>query len=96
LAVAMTRTPQPVSPQVCEKVPNPHVEEALQSDDSDDELAMIKGDSDDNSGPIPTRLGGSLSFDTQQYSPHLSNLNLDALFGLGPRDGDSSSGARVS
>ncbi|MED6211428.1 hypothetical protein PIB30_073575, partial [Stylosanthes scabra] len=40
--------------------------------------------------------GGASSLDTQQYPPHLSNLNLDALFGPGRRDGDSGSASHVS
>ncbi|MED6126020.1 hypothetical protein PIB30_074342 [Stylosanthes scabra] len=38
-----------------QRVPEPLVEEALQPDDSDDESVFIEGDSDDDSGPVPTQ-----------------------------------------
>ncbi|MED6107059.1 hypothetical protein PIB30_010505 [Stylosanthes scabra] len=62
------------------RVLEPLVEEALRPDDSDDELAFIEGDSDDDIGPVPTQQGSASSSCTQQYLPQLSNLNLEALF----------------
>ncbi|MED6133146.1 hypothetical protein PIB30_025781 [Stylosanthes scabra] len=38
---------------------------------------------DDDSDPVPNQQGGASSSGTHQYSPHLSNLNLDALRVLG-------------
>ncbi|MED6112844.1 hypothetical protein PIB30_065333 [Stylosanthes scabra] len=94
--VAMLSTPQLVSPQAVERVPDPLVEEALRPDDSDDEKAFIEGDSDNGSDLVPTQQGSASSSGTQQYPPHLSNVNLDALFGHGRRDGDSSSSTQAS
>ncbi|MED6193792.1 hypothetical protein PIB30_022707 [Stylosanthes scabra] len=83
LGVAMAATPQPVSPPAFEGVPDPdpHVGEALRPDDSDVEPEFIEGDSDDEAGLIPPPQRGTSSSGTQQYPPHLSNLNLDALSG---------------
>ncbi|MED6217136.1 hypothetical protein PIB30_014798 [Stylosanthes scabra] len=95
LAVAIAGTSRPISPHAVERVPDPLVKEVLRPDDSDE--MFIEGDSDDDSGPIPTQQGGASSSNTQQYPPHyLSNLNLDTLFGPGRRDGDSSNGAQAS
>ncbi|MED6170518.1 hypothetical protein PIB30_031754 [Stylosanthes scabra] len=54
LGVAMVATPQPVSPQAFEGVPDPdpHVGEALRPDDSDEKPEFIEGDSDDDDGPV--------------------------------------------
>ncbi|MED6164978.1 hypothetical protein PIB30_095342 [Stylosanthes scabra] len=57
LVVAMAWTPQPPSPQSCHASPNPHVEEALQCNDFDEEPALIEGDSDDDEGTIHTARG---------------------------------------
>ncbi|MED6117473.1 hypothetical protein PIB30_110289, partial [Stylosanthes scabra] len=57
---------------------------------------FIEGDNDDDSGPVPPQQEGTSSSGTQQYPPHLLNLNLDALSGPGRRDCDSSSGVHVS
>ncbi|MED6144534.1 hypothetical protein PIB30_016381 [Stylosanthes scabra] len=57
------------------------VEEALRPNDSDDEPVFIEGDSDDDLNPVPMQQGGASSSGTQQYPPHLSNLNLEALSG---------------
>ncbi|XP_016172439.1 uncharacterized protein LOC107614821 [Arachis ipaensis] len=55
------------------------VENAMRDDDSDDKPVAIGGDSDDDipSG-TPTPHGGS-GYGTQQYPPHLSSLNLEAI-----------------
>ncbi|MED6220106.1 hypothetical protein PIB30_041732 [Stylosanthes scabra] len=94
LGFAMAATPQPVSPPAFEGVPDPdpHVGEALRPDDSDEELEFIEGDSDDEACPVPAPQGGTSSSGTQQYPPHLSNLNLDALSGPGRGASGSSSG----
>ncbi|MED6159347.1 hypothetical protein PIB30_041501 [Stylosanthes scabra] len=78
--------------------PDPHVGDALIPDDSDDEPQFIEGDSDEDVGPVPPQApqASASSSGTQQYPPHLSNLNLEALSGPGRRDSGSSSGAQVS
>ncbi|MED6111789.1 hypothetical protein PIB30_055571 [Stylosanthes scabra] len=100
LGIAMAATPQPLSPQTFQGVPDPdpHVIEALRLDDSDDERQFREGDNDDGGDPVPPQppQGGTSSSGTQKYPLHLSNLNLDALSGLARRDGGSSSGAHVS
>ncbi|MED6151585.1 hypothetical protein PIB30_083855, partial [Stylosanthes scabra] len=100
LGVAIVVTPQPLSPQAFQGVPDPdpHVGEALRPDDSVDEPQFIEGDSDDDGGPVLPQppQGGTSSSSRQHFPPHLSNLNLDALSGLGRRDDGSSSGAHVS
>ncbi|MED6187466.1 hypothetical protein PIB30_076782 [Stylosanthes scabra] len=73
--------------------PDPHVGEALRPDDSDVEPEFIEEDSDDETGPAPPPQRDTFSSGTQQYPRHLSNLNLDALFGLGRGASGSSSGA---
>ncbi|MED6169612.1 hypothetical protein PIB30_022830 [Stylosanthes scabra] len=75
---------------------DPLVEEALQSDDSNDEPPFTHGDSDDDGGPVPNQQGGASSSGTQQYPPHLSNLNLDALTGPRRAQGEPSSGTHGS
>ncbi|XP_057763569.1 uncharacterized protein LOC130984368 [Arachis stenosperma] len=55
------------------------VENAMCDDDSDQEPVDIIGDSDDDTGANPHAQHGPSSFDTQQYSPHFSTLNLEAL-----------------
>ncbi|XP_015950768.1 uncharacterized protein LOC107475616 [Arachis duranensis] len=55
------------------------VENAMQDNDSDDEPVTICGDSDDDipsSTPTPH---GAFGSGTQQYPPHLSSLNLEAI-----------------
>ncbi|MED6110081.1 hypothetical protein PIB30_039617 [Stylosanthes scabra] len=96
LADAIAATLHPVSISVVEKNLEPLVEEALRANDSNDEPEFIKGDSDDESGPVPTQQGGASSSGTQQYPPHLSNLNLDSLSGLGQVHGESSSDTQGS
>ncbi|MED6126945.1 hypothetical protein PIB30_083371 [Stylosanthes scabra] len=59
-------------------------------------IPFIEGDSDDESGLVPTQQGGASSSGTQQYPPHLSTLNLDALSGPGRVDGESNSGRQGS
>ncbi|XP_016169601.1 uncharacterized protein LOC107612362 [Arachis ipaensis] len=55
------------------------VKNALRDDDSDEEPVDIGGDSDDNiPRGAPTAHGGSGS-GTQEYHPHLSSLNLEAI-----------------
>ncbi|XP_016195644.1 uncharacterized protein LOC107636663 [Arachis ipaensis] len=55
------------------------VENAMQDDDSDQEHVDIIGDSDDDTGPNPHAQHGPSSSSTQQYPPHFSTLNLEAL-----------------
>ncbi|MED6140117.1 hypothetical protein PIB30_090062 [Stylosanthes scabra] len=55
LGVAIAATPQPLSPQEFQAVPDPdpQVGKALRPDDSNDEPQFIEGDSDDDVSPIP-------------------------------------------
>ncbi|MED6115228.1 hypothetical protein PIB30_088324 [Stylosanthes scabra] len=46
----MVGTPQPPSPQTCHASPDPHVEEALRCNDSDEEPALIEVDDDSGRG----------------------------------------------
>ncbi|MED6143723.1 hypothetical protein PIB30_008670 [Stylosanthes scabra] len=60
LAIAVAATTQPPSPPMGIAEPNSLVEEALRCDDSDDEPAMIEGDSDEDVGTVPvSREAGS-------------------------------------
>ncbi|MED6134651.1 hypothetical protein PIB30_038932 [Stylosanthes scabra] len=79
-AVEIAASPHPVSSPVVERVSKPLVEHALQPDDFDDELAFIVGDSDDDIDPVSMHQGGASSSGTQQYPPHLSYINLEAIF----------------
>ncbi|XP_025662060.1 uncharacterized protein [Arachis hypogaea] len=51
----------------------------MRDDDSDQELVDIIGDSDDGTGANPHTQHGPSSSGTQQYPPHFSTLNLEAL-----------------
>ncbi|XP_016195027.1 uncharacterized protein LOC107636000 [Arachis ipaensis] len=55
------------------------VENAMCDDDSDQEPVDIVGDSDDDTGANPHTQHGHSSSGTQQYPPHFSTLNLEAL-----------------
>ncbi|XP_020977465.1 uncharacterized protein LOC107635031 [Arachis ipaensis] len=55
------------------------VENAMCDDDSDQEPVDIVGDSDDGTGANPHTQHGHSSSGTQQYPPHFSTLNLEAL-----------------
>ncbi|XP_016207201.1 uncharacterized protein LOC107647657 [Arachis ipaensis] len=55
------------------------VENAIRDDDSDHEPVDIIGDSDDDTGTNPHAQHGPSSYGTQQYPPHFSTLNLEAL-----------------
>ncbi|XP_015942797.1 uncharacterized protein LOC107468072 [Arachis duranensis] len=55
------------------------VKNAMRDDDSDQEPVDIIGDSDDDTGANPHAQHGPSSFGTQQYPPHFSTLNLEAL-----------------
>nr|XP_025673285.1 uncharacterized protein LOC112772527 [Arachis hypogaea] len=55
------------------------VENAMCDDDSDHEPVDIVGDSDDDTGANPHTEHGHSSSGTQQYPPHFSTLNLEAL-----------------
>ncbi|XP_016173301.1 uncharacterized protein LOC107615781 [Arachis ipaensis] len=55
------------------------VENAMRDDDSDQEPVDIIGDSDDNTGANPHTQHEPSSSGTQQYPPHFSTLNLEAL-----------------
>ncbi|MED6206472.1 hypothetical protein PIB30_026939 [Stylosanthes scabra] len=79
LADAIAAAPHAVSVPPVERDLEPLVDEALRADDFDNEPTFSEGDSDNDSGPILTQEGGASSSGTQQYPPHLSNLNLDAL-----------------
>ncbi|MED6114296.1 hypothetical protein PIB30_078963 [Stylosanthes scabra] len=57
----------------------PLVEEALRPNDSDNEPNIHRGDSDDNIDHVLTHHAGASSSGTQQYPPHLLNMNLEAL-----------------
>ncbi|MED6187520.1 hypothetical protein PIB30_077228 [Stylosanthes scabra] len=92
LVVTMAGTPQSPSQQICHASPDLLVEEALRCNDSDEELALIEGDSNDEGGTIPVEREGPSSFGTQQYPPHFSTLNLEPGSGVGPVDGDFSTG----
>ncbi|MED6135462.1 hypothetical protein PIB30_046676 [Stylosanthes scabra] len=100
LGVAVVEIQQQLPPSSFEVAPDPdpYVGDALIPDDSDDEPQFIEGDSDEDVGPVPPQApqAGASSSGTQQYPPHLSNLNLEALSGPGRRDSGSSSGAQVS
>ncbi|MED6134838.1 hypothetical protein PIB30_040700 [Stylosanthes scabra] len=91
LAIAVAATTQPSSPPMGITEPNPLVEEALRCDDSDDEPAMIEGDSDEDVGTVPASREVPSSSGTQQYPPHFSNINLEDGSGVGPQDGVSGS-----
>ncbi|XP_057719362.1 uncharacterized protein LOC130933764 [Arachis stenosperma] len=69
------------------------VENAMCDDDSDQEHVDIIGDSDDDTGANPHAQHGPSSSGTQQYPPHFSTLNLEALgpqADCGPTIGGSS------
>ncbi|MED6111991.1 hypothetical protein PIB30_057469 [Stylosanthes scabra] len=89
IAAAVAAAPYTVPVLLVERDPEPLVDEALRADDFDDEPAFFEGDgdSDDDIGPVPTQQGGAYSSGTQQYLPHLSNLDLDGLSGPGIRRG---------
>ncbi|XP_016173300.1 uncharacterized protein LOC107615780 [Arachis ipaensis] len=55
------------------------VENAMRDDDSDQEPVDIIGNSDDDTGANPHTQHGPSSSGTQQYAPHFSTLNLEAL-----------------
>ncbi|XP_016168251.1 uncharacterized protein LOC107610762 [Arachis ipaensis] len=55
------------------------VENAMRDDDSDQEPVDIIGDSNDDTGANPHTPHGPSSSGTQQYPPHFSTLNLEAL-----------------
>ncbi|XP_015950041.1 uncharacterized protein LOC107474909 [Arachis duranensis] len=55
------------------------VENAMCDHDSDHEPVDIIGDSDDDTGVNPHTKHGHSSSGTQQYPPHFSTLNLEAL-----------------
>ncbi|XP_015938762.1 uncharacterized protein LOC107464344 [Arachis duranensis] len=55
------------------------VENALCDYDSDQEPVDIIGDNDDDTGANPHAQHGPLSSASQQYPPHFSTLNLEAL-----------------
>ncbi|XP_052114402.1 uncharacterized protein LOC127745580 [Arachis duranensis] len=55
------------------------VENAMCDDDSDQEPVDIIGDSNDDTGANPHAQHGPSSSGTQQYPPHFSTLNLEAL-----------------
>ncbi|XP_020972828.1 uncharacterized protein LOC110269376 [Arachis ipaensis] len=55
------------------------VENEMCDDDSDQEPVDIVGDSDDDTGANPHTQHGHSSSGTQQYPPHFSTLNLEAL-----------------
>ncbi|XP_057738191.1 uncharacterized protein LOC130955370 [Arachis stenosperma] len=55
------------------------VKNAMRDDDSDQEPVDIIGDSDDDTGANPHAQHEPSSFGTQQYPPHFSTLNLEAL-----------------
>ncbi|XP_016162532.1 uncharacterized protein LOC107605239 [Arachis ipaensis] len=55
------------------------VENAMRDDDSEGEPVDIIGDSDDDTGSNPHAQHEPSSFGTQQYPPHFSTLNLEAL-----------------
>ncbi|XP_015940979.1 uncharacterized protein LOC107466518 [Arachis duranensis] len=71
-------------------------------DDDDVEPDIIADDSGDDIGPSePAGVGGGSSFGTQQYPPHFSSLDLDAMrqegdlgepVGFGARDAEGSVG----
>ncbi|MED6204598.1 hypothetical protein PIB30_010453 [Stylosanthes scabra] len=81
-----------------ERDPEPLVDEALRADDSNNEPEFFQGDgdSDEDTGPVPTQQGGASRSRIQQYPPHLSNLNLDTFSSLGRAQGDPSSGTQGS
>ncbi|MED6217509.1 hypothetical protein PIB30_018319 [Stylosanthes scabra] len=92
----VTGAPQGLCAPPVQREPDPGVEEALRANDSDDEPQFIDGDSDDNRGPVPNQQGSASSSRTQQYPPHLSNLNFDALSGPGRPQDEPSSGTQGS
>ncbi|XP_015948690.1 uncharacterized protein LOC107473623 [Arachis duranensis] len=55
------------------------VENAMCDDESDQEPVDIIGDSDDDTAGNPPTQHGASSSGTQQYPPHFSTLNLEAL-----------------
>ncbi|XP_057755748.1 uncharacterized protein LOC130974926 [Arachis stenosperma] len=55
------------------------VENAMRDNDSDQEPVDIIGDSDDDTGANPHAQYGPSSSSIQQYPPHFSTLNLEAL-----------------
>ncbi|XP_057746598.1 uncharacterized protein LOC130965854 [Arachis stenosperma] len=55
------------------------VENAMRDDDSDQELVDIIGNSDDDTGANPHTQHRPSSSGIQQYPPHFSTLNLEAL-----------------
>ncbi|XP_016168405.1 uncharacterized protein LOC107627299 [Arachis ipaensis] len=55
------------------------IENAMCDDDFDQEPVDIIGDSDDDTGANPHTQHGPSSSGTQQYPPHFSTLNLEAL-----------------
>ncbi|XP_020986016.1 uncharacterized protein LOC107481570 [Arachis duranensis] len=55
------------------------VENAMYDDESDQEPVDIIGDSDDDTTANPPTQPGASSSGTQQYPPHFSTLNLEAL-----------------
>ncbi|MED6187151.1 hypothetical protein PIB30_073724 [Stylosanthes scabra] len=98
IATVVAEAPHAVPVLPVERDPEPLVDEALRADDSDDESAFFEGngDSNDDIGPVPTLQGGESSSGTKQYPPHLSNLNLDALFGPRRAHDEPSSGTQDS
>ncbi|MED6121567.1 hypothetical protein PIB30_031432 [Stylosanthes scabra] len=70
-------------PQICHAVLDSMVEEALRGNDSNEETALIEGDSDDDEGTIPVARDGPSSSGSQQYPPHFSTLKLEVGFGVG-------------
>ncbi|XP_015963860.1 uncharacterized protein LOC107487679 [Arachis duranensis] len=77
LVHAVVLPPEPERAEVEFEVGPDRVENALCDDDSDEEPLDIGGDSEDDI-PIAAAHGGSGSA-TQEYPPHLSSLNLEAL-----------------
>ncbi|XP_057746611.1 uncharacterized protein LOC130965868 [Arachis stenosperma] len=66
-------------PSIIELGKPDRVENAMREDDSDQELVDIIGDSDDDTGANPRTQHDPSSSDTQQYPPHFSTLNLEAM-----------------
>ncbi|MED6199398.1 hypothetical protein PIB30_075562, partial [Stylosanthes scabra] len=96
LGDTITAAPHVVYVPPIQRDPDPLVDEALRAHDSDDKSPFIDGDSDDDSGPVPTQQEGASSSETHQYPPHLSNLNLDAFSSPGLAQGEPSSDTQGS
>ncbi|XP_015957314.1 uncharacterized protein LOC107481551 [Arachis duranensis] len=77
VVAAVVLPPEPERAEVEFEVGPDRVENALCDDDSDEEPLDIGGDSEDDI-PIGAAHGGSGS-GTQEYPPHLSSLNLEAI-----------------